>query len=273
MGVPQGEAGGPGQWEAWNPGANSCLWWAFPEHGAMGLISDSPHSQCLSWWDNGWQKENSCLLTDSAPYFRSERQSLKEKIKKLKKVLTLNWPTTMTKKSNKPSPGRAAQLIGTLSRTLKGCMFDPLSGCVWEATLPYFSLSLPLYLKLNKHILGWALKKNNTQGWQNADFYSLGDLIWQNLLKLKYYGPGRCGSVGWRIILSPRGYGFDSRSGHIPKMQVNPQPPTWVWVVQSPVWARVGGNPSMLLSHIDVSPSPSLPESSEQKCPRVRIKK
>ena len=31
---------------------------------------------------------------------------------------------------------------------------------------------------------------------------------------------GRYGSVGWRITPIPKGFGFDSQSGHIPRLQV-----------------------------------------------------
>ena len=62
------------------------------------------------------------------------------------------------------------------------------------------------------------------------------------------------GSLGWvaqlprALARTPTGYGFNPSSKHIPRLYV-----------RSPIRARMGGNPSMFLSHISVSLS--LPSS------------
>ena len=56
------------------------------------------------------------------------------------------------------------------------------------------------------------------------------------------------GLVGWSIIHPPKGYGFNSQSGHIPRLQV-----------QSLIGEYTGGNKLMFLSHINVSLSCSFP--------------
>ena len=67
--------------------------------------------------------------------------------------------------------------------------------------------------------------------------------------------PGWCGSADWVPACEPKGGWFDSQSGHMPGLQA-----------RSLVGGRLRGNPSMYLSHIDVSPPPpSLPVSLKTK--------
>ena len=54
--------------------------------------------------------------------------------------------------------------------------------------------------------------------------------------------PGLCGSVGWASFCKLQGCWFNSRSGHMPGLQVS-----------SPVGVCEGGNQSMFLSHVIVS--------------------
>ena len=69
-----------------------------------------------------------------------------------------------------------------------------------------------------------------------------------------------CGSDGWTSSCKPKGHRFNSRSGHIPRLQI--------W---SPVRVRTKGNQSMFLSHINVSlllslpPFPSVLEGKKKK--------
>ena len=74
MGVPKGEAGGPGQQEAQNTrrvrlGASFWLWWAFPERRALSRAcqSPAPEPQLLG---NGTETQgNSHSFADPAQYF------------------------------------------------------------------------------------------------------------------------------------------------------------------------------------------------------------
>ena len=55
-------------------------------------------------------------------------------------------------------------------------------------------------------------------------------------------GPGWCSQLVGASLCEPKGYGFDSWSGHMPRL----------WV-QSPVGVHAKGSWSVLLSHINVS--------------------
>ena len=70
------------------------------------------------------------------------------------------------------------------------------------------------------------------------------------------YIPDRCGSVGWTSSCKVKGHWLNSRSGHMPGLQV-----------RSPIRVRTTGNWWVFLSHLDVSPSlsPSLPLSLKLK--------
>lgn len=65
------------------------------------------------------------------------------------------------------SLGWVAQLDGALSLYQKGCVFQPWSGCIWEAADSCFSLtllflSLPLSLESMTISLGEDEKQNKT---------------------------------------------------------------------------------------------------------------
>ena len=54
--------------------------------------------------------------------------------------------------------------------------------------------------------------------------------------------PGRVAQLSGAWSHAAKGWGFDSWSGHMPRLKV-----------QSPVGAHIGGNQSVFLPHIDVS--------------------
>ena len=79
--------------------------------------------------------------------------------------------------------------------------------------------------------------------------------------------PGRCGSISWSVILWPKGYGFYSWSGHIPRLQVwSSILDCWSGNPQSPVLAGMeAASWCLSLASMFLSLPSSLSKSNEKK--------